>query len=63
MEKAIAASLGKKYQKEQSSGEDEDWDQPEGKKKIKEFAGNAAYMTDDKVFVDYANFQFAYEDP
>lgn len=33
MERAIAASLGQKYHEEKSSGEDEDWDQPEDKKK------------------------------
>ena len=33
MEKAIAASLGTKYHKEVSSGEDSNWDASEGAKK------------------------------
>ena len=62
MEKAIAESLGKKYQQEVSSGEDEDWDEPEGnKKEIKAFVGNSTSLAD-QLFVDYDKFAYAHED-
>ncbi len=53
MDKAIALSLGKKYEKYVSSGEDSDWNEDQPKKKeIKQFAGTGAYMNED-VYVDY----------
>ena len=62
MERAIAASLGKKFEEEVSSGEDEDWDEPEGKKKeVKAFSGNSTSLSD-KFFIDYDKFGYTHED-
>lgn len=45
MEKAMALSMGKKYEKYVSSGEDEDWNDDEPKKpQLKEFGGKGVGM-------------------
>lgn len=60
MDKAIAESLGKKYEKYVSSGEDSDWDN-DGPKKLKEFSGKGNYISEE-VFVNYEKFQYSEED-
>lgn len=53
----MALSLGKKYVKYQSSGEDSDWndDNKEKVKEIKLFAGKGDYIGDE-VYVNYEKF-------
>ena len=55
MEKAIAMSLGKKYDEYKSSGEDSDWDNDNKKKEVKPFAGTGVSMGG-SIFVPYDKF-------
>lgn len=61
MEKAIALSLGQKYEEYISSGEDEDWDEPEEKKKMVPFQGQGVSMGGE-VNVNYEKFFIDPED-
>ena len=60
MERALALSMGKKYEAYQSSGEDSDWDQDK-KPELKEFGGKGASMGE-QVFVNYSKFNLAPEE-
>lgn len=62
MEKAIALSMGKNYEKYVSSGEDEDWDNDNPKKpQLKEFGGMGVGMSEE-VAVNYPKFHLSEED-
>ena len=54
-------SLGQKYEEYMSSGEDENWDEPEGNKQVLPFFGKGVSMAGD-VEVNYEKFNVDSQD-
>ena len=62
MEKAMAMSLGQKYEEYVSSGEDSDWENDNKKKEVKPFTGKGVAMDAGGSDVFYDKFHLDPED-